>query len=252
MFDWRMIALPVVLSTTVSGCDGAVSLGDGRSEAGSSAEAGAVGSRSYGFKDFVGVEVTGPDDVTIRQGDAFSIKASGSEAELEQLEIELVGDRLSIGRKSERFNASRVRSQGVKIAITMPRVTKLTLTGSGEVDADVVEGEAVSAVLTGSGDLKIGKLVGKNAAISLTGSGDLAVASGNVDQAQYKLSGSGDITASGLSATALDLSITGSGSAEAHATGAADVTILGSGDAMLTGGASCSTRTLGSGEVSCT
>lgn len=249
MRNWTMAILPITLAIGVAGCNGAVSTGDGKSETGRR-DAGPQTTQSYALTGFTAVKVTGPDDVTIRQGDAFSISAKGPKAIIDELEIKLDGDALSIGRRNSGFSFSS-SNEDVDITITMPKLNALRLTGSGEIDADTVDGDAVEAVVTGSGDLKVAKLSGKSAKITISGSGDVEVGSGTIGTGDYSITGSGNIDADGLTATSLSISIAGSGDVEARATGTADVNILGSGDATIDGGAKCSTRTMGSGTATC-
>ena len=251
MRNWTMAIVSMALAITASGCNGTVTKDDGSSGdmAERSADAKSVATRSYAFKGFTGVELAGPDDITVRRGDSFSITARGPKDRLDELEIKVEGDMLSVARKpkSRSFSIGNFDRDGVTIAITMPKLAKLQLTGSGEIDADTVDSDEAEAVLTGSGDLKIGKLTAKSAKISVSGSGEVEIAGGTVGSGDYSLTGSGDIDASRLAATTLDVSITGSGDIEAQASGAADITILGKGDAVITGGAKCKTNAPGSG-----
>lgn len=254
MRNWTMAILPLALTMTATGCSGADGTNGGREQAGEparSVDAGPVTTQSYSLTGFTGVEVAGPDDVTIRQGDAFSISAKGPKAILDRLEIKLDGSTLVIGRKREGFSFSS-RDDDVEIAITMPKLGGVRLTGSGSIDADTVDGDAVKAVLTGSGDLKVAKLNGKSAKLTLSGSGDIEVGGGTIGSGDVSITGSGDIDADGLVAQTLDISIAGSGSVGAQATGSADISILGSGDVKLTGGATCKTSQIGSGTATCT
>ena len=254
MRNWTMAVLPLALATTVAACNGTDRKdGDqpGKSETARSADAGPVTTKSYALTGFTEVKVAGPDDVTIRQGDAFAISAKGPQAVLDRLEIEVDGPTLSIGRKREGFSFSDRGDDDVEITITMPRLSKVRLTGSGTIDADSVDGDAVEAVVTGSGDLKIAKLTGKRADVSVSGSGDIEIGGGTVGAGEYSVTGSGDIDADGLVAETLEVSVTGSGNVEAQATGTADVGIMGSGDVTLSGGAKCSSRQMGSGSVTC-
>lgn len=255
MRNRTMAILPLALTLTliVTGCSGAGNDGkrqDGNQAAGA-ADAGPVTTQNYSLTGFTGVEVAGPDDVTIRQGDAFSISAKGPKAILDRLEIKLDGTTLVIGRKREGFSFSS-HDDDVDIAITMPKLDGVRLTGSGSIDADTIDGDAVKAVLTGSGDLKVGKLTGKSAKLTLSGSGDIEVGSGTIGSGDVSITGSGDIDAEGLVADTLDISIAGSGSVDAQATGSADISILGSGDVKLRGGATCKTSQIGSGTATCT
>lgn len=251
MRNWTMAILPLAL---VTGCNGTVASDDQRGDgakAGPPAHAGPITNQTYDLTGFTGVEVAGPDDVTIRQGDKFSISARGRQEALDRLEIKLDGQRLSIGRKREGFHFGSRDEDDVDIAITMPRLDAVQLTGSGEIDADSVDGDAIEAALTGSGDLKIAKLTGKSAKVTASGSGDIEIGSGSIAAGKVSVTGSGDIDAEGLVAQTLDVSITGSGNVDAQATGKADISILGSGNVKLNGGASCSTRQMGSGTATC-
>lgn len=251
MRNWMMAILPLAL---VTGCNGTAP-GDQKqgeqNEARPPAQVGPIVSQSYALAGFTGVEVSGPDDVTIRQGDAFSITARGRKETLDRLEIKLDGTRLTIGRKREGFQLGSRDEDDLDIAITMPRLSAVRLTGSGSIDADRIEGDAVEAELTGSGDLKIAKLSGKRAEITLSGAGDVEIAGGTIGAGDVSVTGAGDVDAEGLVATNLAVSITGSGNVEAQATGTADVRILGSGDAKIGGGATCTTKQVGSGTATC-
>ncbi|MGB3845923.1 MAG: head GIN domain-containing protein [Sphingopyxis sp.] len=250
MRNWTIAALPLALALTVTACSGSVTTENSDKVEMRSADAGPQTTQNYALTGFTAVEVAGPDDVTIRQGNAFSISATGPKSEIDELDIKLDGTMLSIGRKREGFSFSR-NGKGVKIAITMPKLDGVRLTGSGSLDADAVAGDAVKAVLTGSGDLKVAKLTGTSAEIKVSGSGDIEIAGGTVKSGDLGVTGSGDIDAGGLVAETLDVSVTGSGNVEAQATGKADISILGSGDVELTGGATCTTRKMGSGSATC-
>jgi hypothetical protein len=252
MRNWMMAMLPLVL---VTGCNGTAPGDEKRGEqgerSGPPASVGPITTQNFALTGFTGVEVAGPDDVTIRQGDSFSITARGRQEVLDRLEIKLDGPELKIGRKREGFSFSSRDEDDVDIAITLPRLNKVRLTGSGTIDADTVDGDAVEAVVTGSGDLKVAKLTGKRAEITVSGSGDIEIGSGTIGSGELSITGSGDIDADGLVATTLEVSVTGSGNVDAQATGKADIRILGSGDVTLAGGATCSKDQMGSGTATC-
>jgi hypothetical protein len=245
-----MAILPLMLATATgcSGADKAEGSHDGSGEA-RPADTGPATTKSFALTGFTDVEAAGPYDVTIRRGDSFSVSAKGPQAELDQLEIEVDGSTLSIGRK--RSSWSFRDHDDVDITITMPRLSAVELAGSGSIDADSVDGDAVEAAVIGSGELKVAKLTATSATLTMSGSGELEVKGGKVGSGDISVTGSGDIDADGLVADTLDVSVTGSGDVEAQATANADVRVLGSGDVKIGGGAKCSTSKTGSGNVTC-
>lgn len=250
MRNWTMAILPLAMA--LSGCNGDGKGGDhGAKQGERAAPAGPATTQSFDLKGFTGVKLAGPDDVTIRRGDAFSISASGPQKELDELDIKLDGSMLSIGRKREGFSFSRHDSEGVRISITMPKLDTLRLTGSGSIDADTLDADAAKLEVTGSGDLKVGKLTAKSADLGVSGSGNIEVQGGTIASGDFGVTGSGDIDAEGLAAQTLDVSITGSGDVEAQATVSAAINILGSGNATIGGGGKCSTSATGPGTATC-
>jgi len=232
---WTTMAIVPLMLASATGCSGK--------------DMGPATTKAYALDGFTGVEVAGPYDVTIRHGDAFSIEAKGPQAELDQIKIERDGSTLSVGRKQSSWSFGDHNE--VSIAITMPKVEKLKLAGSGSINADSVEGDAADAVVTGSGELKIARLIATRADLTVSGSGGIEVAGGKIASGGVGVTGSGDVEAGGLVADALDVSVTGSGNVEAQATRTANVRVVGSGDVEIGGGAKCSTSKTGSGDISC-
>src|SRR3546814_56723 len=169
MRNWTMAILPLAL---VTACNGTAPKDEQQAERGGPpASVGPITTQSFDLTGFTGVEVAGPDDVTVRRGDSFSIVARGRQEVLDRLEIKVDGSQLSIGRKRDGFSFSSRDDDDLDIAITMPRLDKVRLTGSGSIDADSVDGDAIEAAGTGSGDIKIAKLTGQDAESEGSGTG---------------------------------------------------------------------------------
>lgn len=220
----------------------------GNAESGERVEARGTGpSRDYDVAGFSGVELRGGDDVDVRVGPAFSVRAQGPSAELDKLEIVRDGDTLRVGRKRG-INWSK--SEAVKVFVTMPRIAAASIAGSGDMAVDRVEGPRFSGAIAGSGNLSLGSIRVEDAELSVAGSGDLTGA-GQARRLEMNIAGSGDIDARQLTASQAEVSIAGSGDARAQVNGPAEVNIVGSGDVELGGGARCTTSKMGSGEVRC-
>jgi hypothetical protein len=210
---------------------------------------GPTASRNFDLAGFEQVELRGSDDVTVRYGDAFAVRAEGGEEAVEALRIEVVDGRLRIQRDSKDSWFWSGNRRGAHVYVTMPKLTGARISGSG--DMDVARGEgAFAASVSGSGNLVIGALAADSATLSISGSGDIE-ASGTAGTLDISISGSGDIDASGLTASRAKVSVAGSGDVTATVNGQASVSIVGSGDVSLGGGARCSISKVGSGDVTC-
>jgi len=121
------------------------------------------------------------------------------------------------------------------VTVTSPALTRIVSSGSGDILADQMSGENLSAKLTGSGDVSIESMTGSNIDILLTGSGDLEVMQSVCLESDCQISGSGNITISGECNDA-HLKITGSGNiySSEFLTNSASVIISGSGSAYTT------------------
>ncbi len=211
---------------------------------------GTGANRTFAVDGFTAVASAGPDDVDVRVGSGFSVRAEGDPKVLDKLEIVKEGDTLKVRRKNRSGFSWGDNDHGAKVYVTMPRMNAASVTGSGDMSVDHVDGEMFQGALSGSGNLSVGSIGVQTLALAVTGSGDLATA-GTARTGSFSISGSGDIQAPKLSLGKADVSVTGSGSLTAGVSGPAAVNVAGSGDVTLTGGAKCTTSKAGSGEVNC-
>lgn len=203
-------------------------------------------SRSYAISGFTGVALTGADDVDVRVGPTFSIRAQGPAAVVDRLLIERKGNTLRVGR----VRGTTVTRGTARIVVTMPRIDAATLAGSGDLSVDRVEGGALDASLSGSGNIRVAAMRVERATLSVAGSGDIAAA-GSAARLDASVAGSGDITAPGLVARQATVAVMGSGNVTARVDGTATVSIMGSGDVDLGARARCTVARRGSGSARC-
>jgi hypothetical protein len=206
-------------------------------------------SRLYDLSGFTAVAARGPDDVDVRTGSGFSVRAEGPSAQLDRLRITRDGDSLRIDRKPN-TGLHWGDSGHVKIFVTMPRITAANLVGSGDIAIDRVDGDRFRLDSQGSGDVAIGTLGAESAELLLAGSGALT-ASGDVRRLAIQLSGTGDVDAAGLKAGGATVAVSGTGDVRVTVDGAAQVTASGTGDVDLGPKARCTIRKGGTGEVRC-
>ena len=218
---------------------------------GKASASGVNGSKSFAVEGFSAVEATGPDDVDVRVGSGFSVRAEGDTGIMARLEIVRNGDTLEIRRKSNSGFSWGGGDRGhLKIYVTMPRITAAEVTGSGDMAIDHVEGDEFKVDATGSGNVAIASITVQNADFSLTGSGNVST-SGSAKTGSFSIQGSGDIDAAKLTLGQADVRVMGSGGLTAMVAGPAKVDVMGSGDVTLTGGAKCTTSKMGSGSITC-
>lgn len=206
--------------------------------------------RTYAVSDFTGVDLRGSDDVDVRVGTGFSVRAEGPSDELDKLKIERKGDALQVGRvDSKGLGWISNGKAKVKIYVTMPRVASANIMGSGSMAIDRIEGQQFDANTAGSGDLSVAALSVDRGEFDIAGSGGMTL-NGTVRDLTVNIAGSGDIDG-GLKSSGAEVSIAGSGSVKAMVDGPAKVSIVGSGDADLGKGAKCSVSKIGSGSANC-
>ena len=204
--------------------------------------------RSFDASGFTEVALRGPDNVEVRAGDGFSVRAEGNADSLDRLDIRIDGDRLLVGRLPER--APDWDNGRVTVYVTMPRIVAASVAGSGDMSVDTAQADEFDASIAGSGDLSIGELRATSVDLSIAGSGDLAVA-GTAQEIDANIAGSGNIAADNLRAERLSASIAGSGNVDAYVVDEADASLIGSGNVNVRGGATCSSNSIGSGKLTC-
>jgi len=205
---------------------------------------GGGATRTYDVRDFTAVKLAGSDDVDVRVGGNFSVRAEGDPEILAKLTISRDGDRLVVSRRG---SGSRGNAH---IYVTLPTLTAAALDGSGDLAVDQIRADEFDAKLAGSGNLRLAKVATGSLNLSLGGSGNIVTA-GQTGQLSLNLAGSGNIDATALVAREAAIKSAGSGNIRASVRGAASVFLVGSGDVDLGPGARCTVRKLGSGAVRC-
>ena len=214
--------------------------------------AGPAVSRNFQVGNFQEIVAAGPYDINVQTGANPSVSARGPQKVLDDMTVEVQGDKLVIQSKNHGFFQWSWGSRGRTIfTVTVPQLRAATLAGSGDLNINSVTGDSFAGSLAGSGDLSLGSVNVKSLKLSLAGSGDAKASAGQAQTAEYHTVGSGDIDGRGVTAQQLTISIAGSGDINGRATGTADVTIMGSGDVGVTGGAKCTITKHGSGDVNC-
>lgn len=205
--------------------------------------------RTYAIADFSGIDLRGSDDIDVRVGAGFSVRAEGDARDLDKLRIAKDGTTLSVGRRNG-TGMNWGKGEKVKVYVTLPRLASAGVAGSGTMAVDRIDGSKFEGGIAGSGSLAIAAMAVDKAEFSIAGSGD-ASAAGTARQLEVDIAGSGSLDAPGLKAQRAEISVAGSGDVRAVVDGTASVDIMGSGDVDLGPDATCKVSKMGSGSVRC-
>lgn len=191
------------------------------------------------------VAVLGPDDVEITKGDALTITVEGTEGVADWLRFKIEEGKLSIMR------AGGTRQSGTaKVKITMPKVRKLSLAGSGSIVCDGLAGEKAKISIAGSGSVSCGNIEVEQLKVQMMGSGSIT-GTGKATRLALKVAGSGHVGLNGLSVESAKISMAGSGNASFASDGEVDASMAGSGHVTVKGRAKCTVKGMGSGRLVC-
>lgn len=211
---------------------------------------GARAQRAFEVGAFERINLAGSHDVIVTVGGTPSVRAEGDSEALERLEIGVENGELRIANRSGSWSWFGGRHRGATVHVTVPALIGASVSGSGDMRVDRVEGQRFSASVTGSGELDLPNVRVAEASFALTGSGGIRAA-GAARRSNASLTGSGDVDLSGLETADASIALVGSGDIGVRATGTASVDLRGSGDVTVTGPARCTISKSGSGDVRC-
>jgi hypothetical protein len=226
----------------------------------------AVGSETRTVANAVrAIDLSGPIDLTLRQGAVPSLVVRGEQRMLAN--VETISDNdgtLHIGTKGMLL----YHRQPLQVTLVLPSIEEVMVHGSGTSSINGFSGDRIEVNLNGTGKVKFngrfkkvdagvhgsGELEMNGGAsdkveIAMIGSGSMTVV-GSCKEFTAEQTGSGDLNARHLSADAADLQLMGSGEAILTARKVANVSVRGSGDVVIYGNPSeRNVSRNGSGEV---
>ena len=211
----------------------------------------AAADRRYAVSDFDRVVVEGPYIVRLTVGGPSSATASGGQAALDRVTIDVTGQMLRIRRNRNAWGGNPGAQEGmVTIELGTRTLRSARLIGPARLDIDRIEGLRVDLAVQGSGRLSVGAVEADNLSIGLAGSGHIELA-GAAETLAADIQGSGDLDAAGLRAETATINSATSGTIAVEVVRAATVTALGLGTVEIGGRPACTLRGPGSDLVRC-
>ena len=212
-----------------------------------------------------------PGKLHLRQGSPQKVEIEGKKDILQEIETEVEGSRLVIGKEGKWFNWDWDGDEKVNVYITVANIEGLSVSGSGDLIGETkITADNLDLNVSGSGTLKVDIDARGDVEADVSGSGDLELkgkcrtfdsdvsGSGSVkidaaiaERADFGVSGSGKIYASGTSES-VKTSISGSGKVLAAnlETNRCEVRISGSGDVEINVKNELDANISGSGSIS--
>jgi hypothetical protein len=229
-----MVLIPALLIFLLAGCT--VVRGSGN-----------IVSEPREVSDFTGVALSGSGNLTITQGDNETLTVEADDNVMEWIETEVRSGTLHLGFRSgvNIINTSRA----IEYRLTVRDLNSLTVSGSGNANAENLVGEDVTITVSGSGEVQIDELTASTVTVVISGSGDVDVNGGAAEQQAITVSGSGQYRAADLPSESADVDISGSGDATLWVAEMLDIVVSGSGNLDYYGTPQVNQRVSGSGDV---
>lgn len=184
----------------------------------------------------------------IKTGSEFSVVLEGEKDDLREVITDVSDGKLRIRKDNWRYNFD----SKVNAYVTLPRLTGLTVSGSGKAEIldPIKDADAFSLSVSGSGKLITKELVADDFNCNISGSGDIVITGeGSADSGDITISGSGSYNGPDFDIDHLEITVSGSGSCFCKAGDSLKAGISGSGSVTYKGDPKVDARVSGSGHV---
>ncbi|HAT32978.1 MAG TPA: DUF2807 domain-containing protein [Janthinobacterium sp.] len=186
-----------------------------------------------------------PGTLELRLGDTESVSVETDDNLQGLIDIKVEDGTLKIGSAKRGLSFA---PGALKFVVRAKSVERLSVDGSGAIDAPALRAPALRFNIGGSGSITVGKLASEAVSVAIGGSGSFK-AGGATDRLDVSIGGSGQAQAGGLAAKRVNVSMGGSGQAVVWARQALNVSIAGSGDVGYYGDPQLSRGVAGSGRI---
>jgi hypothetical protein len=186
-------------------------------------------------------------DVEFVAGSEHRVDFEGDQDTIDDIKTTVSKGTLQLSKNNGWFNWS---DGDVSIIITYVKLDAITMSGSGDGFAAIIDADKFNITINGSAGFEVEQVNCNDLTLRVSGSGNIDLYNLSVDSVDASISGSGDIELTG-NTVLQTVAITGSGdySARELRSQEASVKITGSGDAQLWAEATLDAKVIGSGDI---
>jgi hypothetical protein len=198
---------------------------------------------------FTAIELRTVGDMEIVQGDTFGVVVTGESNILDYINVYVDNGTLCIDNDS---NVSLNPTQGVRYAVQVVSVNKISSSGTGSIKCDSLAAPTLDLVCSGTGNFAVSKLTTSQLTAYSSGTGSISVGSGTIGSCKVNMSCIGSVSlVSSSTANSIDAVITGTGNlnAQTFPAKAVSVQLNGIGNATVTATDSFDGLVTGTGNI---
>jgi predicted small secreted protein len=190
------------------------------------------------------VVLAGSGDVILTQGDRESLTVETDDNLMQHITTEVSGGTLTLGTQK----GVNVRPTRLRFTLKVVDLEGLTVSGSGDINAERFDTDELEIQVSGSGDVRVKTLTVQTTKVRIDGSGSINLA-GQASEQEVAIGGSGKYLGEDLRSETASVKIDGSGDATLWATDALDARVTGSGTVRYYGDPKTSFSGAGSGRI---
>jgi hypothetical protein len=155
---------------------------------------GERGARTVDYSGFDRIDVGGQWTVTIERGDAWRVALEAPVEILDDIEVERDGNELSVEYNTGWCPGCFRDDQALKVAITMPELTSLDLSGATVASFSGFAGRELVLDVSGAVELRGTASRFERVTLDLSGAGSVDLGDVTVTDAEVAVSGAGNVT----------------------------------------------------------
>ena len=230
-----MVVLSLAVILTVSACSAFVTRGSGD-----------LITETRQVNNFDRIDLSGVGEVIVTQDGSESLSIETDDNIMKYVEAVVEGGTLKLGFKD---GVNFISPSRLVFTVRVDDLKGLAVSGSGDIESDLLETDRLDVAVSGSGDVQVADLTTGEVNADISGSGEISLAGGEANAQDLTISGSGKYLAGDLCSASVSVDISGSGTATVCATETLVADISGSGSVNYYGQPMINSTGSGSGTL---